>query len=58
MVFLLSVNSFLSLLLPYKKVKGEKLTKEVLINCNGFQLRHMKAAACTHEHNYETRPHL
>jgi len=40
MVFLLSITPFLSLLLPYKK--GEKLAKEVLIDCNGFQLCHTK----------------
>jgi len=48
-----SLLSFL--LLPYKK--GEKLAKEVSIDYKGFRFHHTKTAACTCEHNYETRPY-
>jgi len=53
MVFLFIRHSFPFSSTPLQK--GEKLVKEVSIDCNGFQLRHMKTAVCTHEHNYEAR---
>jgi len=40
----------------YSLIKGEKLVKEVSIDCNGFRLCHMKTAACTCEHTYEIHP--
>jgi len=38
----------------YSLIKGEKLSKEVSIDCNSFWLHHTKTTACTHKHNYET----
>jgi len=51
-------NPWLFSFLFYSLIKGEKLTKEVSIDCKGFRLHHTKTAACTCEHNYETRTNL